>query len=287
MPYEQAWQPGVRRRNATHPHEDRVRRLVAQCAVVQRRLFLNGMSDGANRRTVSAAARMWEVEPQTVHKWINTGLLPNIFSSLEGKAKTAPEKALRTAKVLLASHLENKFGIRPESLADAERKGRVQSCDGRYSLEDLAVLDGSSARVVASAPEDAVAGHPKPPRPSREAYLELLRDLVRQGTPYADYPGPIFDSEECPQFSPPRPDLFAYGLGQYVPSDRPMAVWITRSTGWGLDASGILRWFEATPRHALERRPLRDLPGDMASDTLLYRAFEVDWRHEWARRRAR
>jgi len=224
---------------------------------------------------VSAAARRWQVERQTAHKWFRSGQVANVEHDVRGLR--APERDVHAAKVLSPSHLEQRFQVAGDTLADAEREGRVRATDGRFSLDDLDILRG---RVPRSAAPQRKARR----RLTPQERTDLLRDLVARAVPLADYPDEVFETEVCPPFSPPVEGLFAYAIGEYIPPTRPMAVWIARSAGWAR-IDGVLQWVEAAARQRRLVPPVYELPRDMAHDTQLYRHYETAWRDEWLRRR--
>jgi hypothetical protein len=220
---------------------------------------------------------MWNVERQTAHKWFRQGLVKDV--QRDGRAFKATERAVREAKVLSSSDLESKFGVTSKRLAEGERSGLVRSQGSRFSLDDLEVLETGP-----EVPRERTALVKR--RATPEERVGLLRELVLQGVPLSEYPDEIFDSEECPPFSPPRPNLFAYALGEYWPDARsPAGVWISRSAGWNVGDDGELRWVQPCADAVWLRPPVFELPPELAHDTQLYRMHEADWRSEWLRRR--
>jgi hypothetical protein len=227
--------------------------------------------------TVTASARLWGVTRQTAHKWFRQDRLAMMRRGPRGLE--APELAVRRAQVFSASDLIDKFKIPRETLATAERDGRVRSVDGRFSLEDLDVLRG---RLVRSPPPPSAP----PKRRLTAAERAALVEKVARGRGEAcDFPDEFWDTEACPPFSPPA-ELFAFGLGELVPdANRPMARWITRSAGWERDEGGDLRWVEATDRYRLLAPAVDELPTELAESTRLYRVHYAAWSDEWLRRR--
>ena len=213
------------------------------------------------------AARLWSVTRQTANGWFKSGRVKGA-RLLEDDWK-ASERAVREAKVLPASSLFE-FGVTDSKLADFEREHGVLSKDGRFSLDDVNAVCGKTA-----------PGATRPTRVlSAAERLQLHIDLRLRGVDPHDFPDEAWPVHVCPPFVGP-PNLFAYGLGAYLPDEaRPMAVRITRSAGLLVTADGA-KLVAATPAYELVPRPLRELPPDMARDTQVWHEEVATWENAW------
>jgi hypothetical protein len=213
------------------------------------------------------AARLLNVSRQAVSGWFKSRRVEDAHL-VEGDWK-ASERAVRKAKVLAASKLLE-FGVTERKLADFERRQGALSKASRFSLDDISVICGQI-------PPGAIGSTRVLPALDR---LRLHIDLRVRGVDPHDFPDEAWPLHVCPPFVSP-PNLFAYGLGQYIPDDaRPMAVRITRSAGLLVTAEGA-KFVAATRAYDVIFRPLRELPSDLALDTQVWHGEVAAWENAW------